>query len=294
MTDHETFVRETRAPREAMPPGSWDCQVHVYGDPSRFPPRKQGAYQPPKAYFADVHHMAKTLGLSFVSIVQASLYGTDHGALVEALRLGRDGHDGVRYRGIAIIDDDVSDRTLEELNEAGVRGVRFNFWKRLNVVPSVSTFHRTLERIVPFGWHARVHVTEPELLELQDEFRKVTSPIVLDHMGHLPFAGGLGQPGLPIIRDLLARDNWWMMLSHGDRNSAGDAPWDDSLIFARAYYGAAPDRCIWATDWPHPEYPKTPVNDAELVELLYRQLQDADARKKVLVDNPARLHGEGP
>jgi predicted TIM-barrel fold metal-dependent hydrolase len=82
------------------------------------------------------------------------------------------------------------------------------------------------------------------------------------------------------------------MLSHGDRNSSMDTPWDDSLAFARAYFQAAPERCIWATDWPHPEYPKEPVNDAELVELLFRQLEDPEARRKVLVENPARLHGE--
>lgn len=292
MSERETFVRDTRPPEEAMPSKSWDCQVHVYGDPQRFPPRKQGAYTPPKAYFEDVHKMALTLGLGFVSIVQASLYGTDHGALIEALRRGRDGLDGVRYRGIAIIDDDVSDKTLEDLNEAGVRGVRFNFWKRLNVVPTLSTFHRTLARIQQFGWHARVHVTEPELFELQDEFRNVKAPIVLDHMGHLAFREGLAQPGVEIVHDLLRRDNWWMMLSHGDRNSATDKPWDDSLEFARSYYSIAPDRCVWATDWPHPEYPKEPINDAELVELLCRQLEDEEARTRVLAVNPARLHGE--
>lgn len=293
MSDRETFDRNTRPPSPAMPSGSWDCQVHVYGDPARFAPRRQSAYAPPRAYWEDVHKLATTLGLGYVAIVQASVYGTDHGALVDALQRGPGGTvDGVTYRGIAIIDDEVSDRTLEDLHAAGIRGVRFNFWRRLNVVPTVATFRRTLERTRQFGWHARVHVTEMELLELEEEFKSVTSPIVMDHMGHLPFAGGIDQVGVPIILDLLQRDNWWMMLSHGDRNSSTDAPWDDSLPFARTYYDAAPDRCIWATDWPHPEYPKPPVNDAELVELLFRQLGDVDARRRVLVDNPARLHGE--
>ena len=293
MSVRETFIRDTRPPREAPPAGSWDCQVHVYGEPARYPPRRHGAYAPPRAYFEDVHKMARTLGLSFVSIVQASIYGTDHSALLNALSRGSGGMlDGVTYRGIAIVDEEVSERTLEDLHAAGVRGVRFNFWRWLNVVPTISAFRRTLERIAPFGWHARVHVTEPELLELQDEFRSVTTPIVLDHMGHLPFDGGLDQPGALIVLDLLQRNNWWLMLSHGDRNSATESPWSDSLAFARRYYRAAPDRCIWATDWPHPEYPKKPVNDAELVELLFRQLEDPHARKRVLVDNPARLHGE--
>jgi predicted TIM-barrel fold metal-dependent hydrolase len=276
-----------------VPEGSWDCQVHVYGDPRRFPPRKQGAYQPPRAYFDDIHRTAKILGLGYVSIVQASIYGTDHSALLEALARGRDGLEGVRYRGIGIVDDTVTDRELEDLHAAGMRGVRFNFWKRLNVVPSIPTFRRTLERIGPLGWHARVHVTEPEILELQDEFRAVTNiQIVIDHMGHVPFAGGLGQGGVPAAKDLLARDNWWMMLSHGDRNSSTEAPWADSIELARAYYEIAPGRCVWATDWPHPEYPKTPVNDAELLELLSRQMGDAAALRHVLADNPARLHGE--
>jgi 2-pyrone-4,6-dicarboxylate lactonase len=82
------------------------------------------------------------------------------------------------------------------------------------------------------------------------------------------------------------------MLSHGDRKSATEYPWDDSLPFAEAYFEAAPDRCVWATDWPHPEYPKTPVNDAELVELIYRCLPDKGAVEKVLATNPARLHRE--
>lgn len=289
----ETFVRNTRAPAEPVPAGSWDCQVHVYGDPARFPPRRQGAYAPPSAYFEDVHRMASTLGLNYVSIVQASIYGTDHSALIDALKRGQGGKvDSVTYRGIAIVDDSVSDRMLEDLHAAGVRGVRFNFWKRLNVVPSLPTFRRTLERIAQFGWHARVHVTEDELLELQDEFRSLQCPMVLDHMGHLPFSKGIEQPGVKIALDLLARENWWMMLSHGDRNSATDAPWSDSLPFARAYYQAAPDRCVWATDWPHPEYPKDPVNDAELIELLFRQLEDPEARRKVLAENAARLHQE--
>jgi 2-pyrone-4,6-dicarboxylate lactonase len=289
----ETFDRNTRAPAEPVPAGSWDCQVHVYGDSARFAPRRQSAYPPPRAYFEDVHKMARALGLGFVSIVQATVYGTDHGALIDALSRGPGGVvDGIAYRGIAIINDEVSDRTLEDLHAAGARGVRFNFWRRLKIVPTVAEFRRTLERIAPFGWHSRIHVTEPELFELEDELKKVTSPIVLDHMARTPYAGGLGQPTMPIVLDLLRRPNWWMMLSHGDRNSAMESPWSDGIPFARKFYETAPDRCIWATDWPHPEYPKPPVNDAELIELLFRQMEDPEALRKVLVENPARLHGE--
>jgi len=293
MRTAETFVRETRSPGIRPPKGAWDCQVHVYGDPVRFPPRSTKAYAPPKACFADVHSMARTLGLQYVSIVQASVYGSDHGALVDALARGTNGHyDGVNYRGIAIVTDEVSDKELHRLHEAGVRGARFNFWKRLNVTPTVAEFRRSLERISQLGWHARVHVTAEELSELYGVFQSVRQPIVLDHQGHLAFSEGLEQPGHKIVLNLLQRENWWIMLSHGDRNSTTEFPWDDALPFAEAYFEAAPDRCVWATDWPHPEYPKTPVNDAELVELIYRCLPDKGAVEKVLATNPARLHRE--
>ncbi|WP_130226414.1 amidohydrolase family protein [Bradyrhizobium sp. Leo121] len=293
MTERETFVRTTRPPRPKLPAGSWDCQVHVYGDPARFPPRAQRAYPPPKAYFEEVHALASTLGMTYVSIVQASIYGADHSVLIDALSRGKNGtYEGIIYRGIAIVNDEISDKELLRLHEAGVRGARFNFWKRLNVTPTVPEFRRSLERIAQFGWHARVHVTAPELQELQGVFAAAKGTFVIDHMGHMPFTDGMGQPGPRIILDLLKRDNWWIMLSHGDRSSSTEQPWDDAIPFTRAYFEAAPDRAVWATDWPHPEYPKTPVNDAELVELIYRCLPDAEDARKVFVTNPRRLHGE--
>lgn len=293
MSTQENFVRNTRAPQPKLPHGAWDCQVHVYGDPENFPPRATRAYPPPKAYFEDVHKLASRLGMSYVSIVQASIYGTDHSALLDALARGPNGvYEGVTYRGIAIINNDVSDSELLRMHEAGVRGVRFNFWRRLNVVPTVPEFLRSMERIAQFGWHARVHVTPAELMELKEVFEKAKGTLVMDHMGHHPFADGLEQPASRVIRELLQRENWWIMLSHGDRNSATEQPWADAVPFTQAYFNAAPDRAIWATDWPHPEYPKTPVNDAELVELMYRCLPDDEAIRKVFVTNPARLHGE--
>jgi len=293
MADKETFVRGTRSPQPRLPYGAWDCQAHVYGDPKQFPPRAARAYAPPKAHFEDVHAMASAIGVQYVSLVQASVYGADHSALLDALGRGNNGKfEDVTYRGIAIVNDEVSDSDLLRLHEAGVRGARFNFWRRLNVTPSVPEFLRSMERIAQFGWHARVHVTPPELLELQDVFRAAKGTFVVDHMGHLPFADGLDQPATQIILDLLQRENWWIMLSHGDRSSATESPWDDAIPFTRAYFEAAPERAVWATDWPHPEYPKTPVNDAELVELMHRCLPDPADIERVFVTNPAKLHRE--
>ncbi|MGD9942009.1 MAG: amidohydrolase [Burkholderiaceae bacterium] len=292
MSEREPFVRTTRAPDPAVPAGAWDCQLHIYGDPARFPPRRQSAYSPLKAWFDDAHLKSKALGMSHVSIVQATSYGIDHSLLLDALGRCRDGvYDGIRYHGVAIVNDSLSDLDLRHLHEAGVRAARFNFWKRLNVAPTLPEFRRSLARIAELGWHARVHATAVELLELGDELAATPGTLVLDHMGHLKCAEGLDQPARKVIKELLARDNWWIMLSSGERDSATDFPWDDAVPFGQSYYALAPERCVWATDWPHAEYPKTPINDADLVELLYRYLPDREAVHRVLVDNPARLHG---
>lgn len=291
--DREPFSRDTRAPRPPVPAGAWDCQLHIYGDPVRFPPQRKSAYKPLKAWFDDAHAMSKALGMTHVSIVQATSYGSDHSLLLDTLARCRDdgAYDGIHYHGVAIVNDAVSDQQLQALHDAGVRAARFNFWKRLNVAPTIPEFHRSLQRIQQLGWHARVHVTAVELLELQDVFKAAKGNIVLDHMGHLKCAEGLEQPARKVMLGLLERENWWMMLSSGERDSATDFPWDDAVPFGRSYFELAPDRCVWATDWPHAEYPKTPINDADLVELLYRYLPDRDAVHKVLVSNPARLHG---
>jgi predicted TIM-barrel fold metal-dependent hydrolase len=134
----------------------------------------------------------------------------------------------------------------------------------------------------------------PDLLEYADVLEEIKSiPISIDHMGRVDFSLGLDQPAVRWILKMLRRDNWWMMVSNGNRTSSFESGWDDAVPFGRAYLEAAPDRTIWATDWPHVRWrKKRMMNDAEEVELLYRYADnDAELLQKVLVDNPARLHG---
>jgi len=283
------YVVDMRAPREPLPRNSCDCQIHVYGDPKRFPVRvAKPLYAPPVAGLDDSQRMHEALGVDRVVIVQASVYKTDHSLLIEALRSAPKD----KYRGVAVVDDSLSDAELLKLHEAGVRGARFNFWKALGLDLDLDTFRRSLERIREFGWHAKVFFHPDQLPELYEEFRKIHLPAVLDHMGQLDFSKGLGQPAARLMLDLLSRENWWVMLSNADRWSASAVPpWSDAIPFGQSFYEAAPDRCIWCTDWPHVNYEKPMPNDAELVNQLYRYLPDHEARRKVLVDNPARLYG---
>jgi 2-pyrone-4,6-dicarboxylate lactonase len=285
MDDYVKFEANTRKPAEPPPPGSFDCQVHVFGPVERYPTRKGASYVP----WADATdeaavRMHRALGIERGVIVQATVYGTDNRAMVDALN-GRP-----NYRGVAIIDDSVSDQELRRLHEAGVRGARFNFWKQLNIVPTPDGFRRSIDRIKEYGWHARIHAAGDEWVDLKELLLKPRIPMVIDHMGHPDLSRGLDQPAVKVLLELLKDENWWVMISNADRFSASDRTYEDVKPLARTLFDAAPDRTIWCTDWPHVQYRKRMPNDAELLEFLFGVLPDAGHRRKVMVDNPSRLH----
>ena len=276
----------TRPPFRLAPNGSWDCQIHVFGDLETYPVRNMRAhYEPPKAGIDDAWRIHRTLGFEKIVIVQPAPYGTDHRLLVRCLK-----DDPGNLRGVAIIDDDVSDAEIARLHEVGVRAARFNFWPLLGITVTVDSFKRTLNRIKPFGWHAKVFVSAAELEELYDTFRSVTdTTMVLDHMCLLPCAAGVAQPGVRAASHLLQRENWWVMLSNGDRTSEAGFPWADAEPIIAHFYRTAPNRSIWCSDWPRVGYQREMPDEADVLELLYRSLPDAEDLRAVLVDNPRRL-----
>jgi 2-pyrone-4,6-dicarboxylate lactonase len=287
------WVRETRAPVPLPPPKSCDCQFHIYGDPARYPPKKNALYQPPQASFADMRGVLEALGIERGVIVHPMPYDTDHRLLIDTLA-GLTPEERKSFRATGIIKDNVSDATLQELDALGVRGARFNFGKRYEGVQSHDAIRRSLDRAREIGWHARMHVAgddieaDPQFLE---SIRNITC--VVDHMAHLHFERGLDQPACRWLLNMLKNHGWWMMLSNGNRDSKQESGFEDAVPFAQAYIAAAPDRMIWGTDWPHVNWrKKRMMNDAETVELLYRYVDnDSALLQKILVDNPARLHG---
>jgi 2-pyrone-4,6-dicarboxylate lactonase len=287
MKAYSKFRSDTRNPAVAPPAGSCDCQVHVFGDFEKYPLRTGGSYlPPPDATIEAAMRMHRALGLAHGVIVQSTVHGTDHLILFDALAKA-----GRGYRGVAIIDDAVSDKELLRLHEAGVRGARFNFWKWLNLVPTPEGFLRQIDRIKEYGWHAKVHAAGDEWLELRDLLGKVKIPILIDHMGHPDLRRGVDQPTVRLLCDLLKNENWWVMISNADRFSAVEHCWEDVLPLAQRLIEAAPDRAIWCTDWPHVQYDKPMPNDAELLEFLYRAAPNAEQQRKILATNPAKLFG---
>jgi len=280
-------ARSARPPAEPLPPLACDCHLHVFGDPAKFPDRHPNPVNPTmEALAEDALAMHRATGFRRGVLVQPANYMTDHSYLLQALTRVPRGH----YRATGIVDDSVSDAELERLDAAGMRGARFNFVKNFAMAPSPETFRRTIDRIRQHGWYAKLFFGADELPDWIDVFRKITSvPMLIDHMGRT----APSHPGQRLVLDLLKRENVWMLLSNGHRLSSQASGFDDIVPLGQKLYSLAPDRCIFGTDWPHTGSQKSGggPEDAALIELLYRYLPDAHARRAVLVDNPARLHG---
>jgi predicted TIM-barrel fold metal-dependent hydrolase len=283
--------KNPRMPVPVPPPGSCDCQFHIYGDPADFPPRSNAPYPPiTSAAFGQAQRMHKAIGFDRGVIVHSAIYGSDHRLLLHALE-GLNDRDC--YRGIGILDAKVSDAETARLHAAGVRGARFNFVRFFAMEQREAEVRRAMARLRELGWHARLHVNGEDLLANSDLLRSVKDvPMVIDHFGHVGFEGGMDRPVIRWVLDTLKHENWWVMISNGNRDSKMDAGWDDAVPYGKAFIEAAPDRIVWGTDWPHPQWTKRMMNDAEEVELLYRYVDNDNALlQKILVDNPARLHG---
>jgi 2-pyrone-4,6-dicarboxylate lactonase len=287
------WERNTRAPSPPVPPLSCDCQFHIYADPKIYPPKQGALYEPPKATFQDVRRVLRKLGFARGVVVHAMPYDTDHRLLIDTLS-SLDDRESIR--AIAIIKDNVSDAELSRLNELGVRGARFNIGRYYNETQSPAEVLRSLTRARELGWHARLHVAGPHILEYAETFSAIKDmTFVVDHMGHVDFSAGLTSPAFLWLVDRLKNHGWWLMLSNGSRLSNMTDGWDDAVPFGATYVEAAPDRMIWGSDWPHVRWRKSRMpNDAELVELLYRYVDnDRSLIERILVRNPARLHGFG-
>jgi predicted TIM-barrel fold metal-dependent hydrolase len=284
------WVRAVRPPNPLPPPKACDCQAHIFGDIRTYPMQPNAAYVPPAASFDDLCKVERTLGFDRFVIVHSTVYGPDHRLAVDALEALPDRS---HIRVVGRVDDRTSDKEIERLHSLGFRGTRFAF-RHDQARAGWDTIMRTADRIRGFGWHLRLHFRDA-LLESAERLKALKSvPIVIDHLGYPDPASGAGDPICRfIVERLKADENWWVMLSNGNRLSAMDSGWDDAIPIARAYLSAAPDRMIWGSDWPHVQWRKPRMmNDGEVVELLYRYADNDKALlQRILVDNPVRLHG---
>lgn len=275
----------TKKPKFAMPPLACDAHVHVYGPGARFPFAQNyvhAAFDAPKEALVTMHD---TIGAARGVIVHGATHGTDLSVTLDALEAGRG-----RYRAVAIVGNAVTDRRLEELHVAGVRGIRYNFVPHLGGPPDMEDFKRMAARIAPLGWHVVLHMKAEHIIEFGEVLRSLPVTILFDHMLRLdPSKGDRQEPMLRLL-DFLG-DGHWVKVAALEKLSKQRYPFADSVAIGAALVRAAPERVIWGTDWPHPSVGAQRTNDGDLVDLIPALAPERAQQIKLLVDNPARLYG---
>jgi 2-pyrone-4,6-dicarboxylate lactonase len=274
-------------PRFKPPPGAVDAHCHVFGPGERFPYAAERKYTPCDAGKERLWALRDFLGLERNVIVQATCHGADNRALVDAL----EDADG-RARGVATVKAGVSDEELQALNAAGVRGVRFNFVKRLVDALPYAALESIAARVEPLGWHIVIYFEAAELDELHGFFTSLPTVVVVDHMGRPDVTKPLDGPEFGRFVELLAEHpNFWSKVSCPERLSRSGPPdYADVVPFARRIVETFPDRVLWGTDWPHPNMKSHMPDDGNLVDYIPRIAVTAEAQQKLLVDNPMRLY----
>ena len=269
-----------------MPAGACDAHCHVFGPGETYPYAATRRYTPPDAPAAELRGLHARLGIERAVIVQASCHGSDNSAMLAAMASGNG-----RYRGVCNANLSFTDNDFADLHDGGVRGVRFNFVKHLGGAPDLEVMRHIIDRVRHLSWHVELHFDARDLLEYEALIDSIPLSVVIDHMGRAPVAEGVTQAAFQaLLEKLTASDDLWVKISGAERIYAAGPPFCDAAPFAAACVGAAPDRCVWGTDWPHPNVRIMP-NDGDLVDLVPLMIPDPAQQRMVLVDNPARLFG---
>jgi 2-pyrone-4,6-dicarboxylate lactonase len=281
-------------PQFTLPPGAVDAHCHVFGPGNDFPFAPERKYTPCDASKAQLFALRDFLGFDRNVIVQATCHGADNRALVDALKASNG-----KAKGVATVKRSVTDQELKDLNAAGVRGVRFNFVKRLVDFTPKDELLEIADRIAPLGWHVVIYFEAVDLPELWDFFTALPTTVVVDHMGRPDVAKPIDGPEFTLFRKFM-RDNpnVWSKVSCPERLSVSGPPalngernaYRDVVPFAKAIVDEFPDRVLWGTDWPHPNLKNHMPDDGLLVDFIPHIATTPELQKKMLVDNPMRLY----
>jgi D-galactarolactone isomerase len=272
----------TAPPRISAPAKAADCHIHIYD--AKFPSANP---VPAGGTAAEYRLLQKRVGVERVVIVTPRQYVTDNTVTTEAIReLGI--HNA---RGVAVLRPTVSDAELKALDAAGIRGIRFTVGDPHTAVVSIDMIEPLAKRIAAHGWHIQLNMPSDKIVEHAAMLGRLPTQIVFDHLGKPPVAEGVKHPSHAVILDLLARRRAWVKISGAYMNTdVGPPTYADATRVAQALVKAAPERCVWGSDWPHPG-PKVKPDDAVLFDLLLAWAPDEAVRNRILVNNPQELYG---
>ena len=281
-------------PAFKVPAGAVDAHCHVFGPGAEFPYAPERKYTPCDASKRQLFALRDHLGFARNVVVQATCHGADNRAMVDALA-----HSGGKARGVATVKRGVTDEELRDMHATGVRGVRFNFVKRLVDFTPKDELMEIALRIAPLGWHVVIYFEAADLPELWEFFTALPTTVVVDHMGRPDLRKPVDGPEFELfVKFMRDHTNVWSKVSCPERLSVSGPParngernaYRDVVPFARRIVESFPDRVLWGTDWPHPNLKDHMPDDGLLVDFIPRIAATAELRRKLLVDNPMRLY----
>jgi predicted TIM-barrel fold metal-dependent hydrolase len=283
----------TRRPKIVLPADACDTHFHIFGPPEVFAFVSTHEYTPPAAPLEHYLKMIDAIGVERAVVVQPSVHGLDNSATLDAIA-----NSNGRFRGVARIDDKTDRATLGELNDKGIRGVRFNLLDRPRGNVRLDVLDRCVEHIAGLKWSLDLHIDMKNLIAQEKRIRESPVPVVIDHIARVKPGDGLQQAGFQLLLDLMKLDHVWVKVSGADKicntlvHNYYGLPFVEVIPFARAVIAAAPERVIWGTDWPHSNNfsPGHTPNDGDLADLLAEFAPDEKVRQKILVANPAALY----
>ena len=284
--DWLVFHPSPKVPDFKLPKGAVDAHCHVFGPAADFPFAPERKYTPCDAGKAELYALRDHLGFERSVIVQATCHGKDNRAMMDACRSAGD-----LARGIASVGADITEAEIREMHEAGVRGVRFNFVKRLVDDTPKDVFLAIANKIKDFGWHIVVYFEAQDLEEIEPFLKQLPTTVVVDHMGRPDVSKGVDHSDFQrFIRLMEENDNIWSKVTCPERLSQQGPPYDDVVAYCAEIVARFPDRVLWGTDWPHPNMKSHMPDDGALVDFIPRIAPTKEQQQQLLVDNPMRLY----
>lgn len=282
-----TYDALPRTPRLRLPTGTCDAHVHVFGPPEQFAYNPLRQITPVAAPRDTLYALHRTLGVERCVIVQSMVHGMDNSVVEDAIAHGEG-----RYLGVALVPVDVPDAELARLAKAGMRGVRFNFMRHLGAGADVREVLALTPRLAAHGLHLQVHFESALVHELGPWLVQSEVPVVIDHMGRVDARLGAQHEDFQALMRLLDTPHFWVKLSGIDRIDAHADPdqrYQQGVVLAQQLWRHHAERCVWGSDWPHPNHTHIP-DDAALVDAIAQIVPDEGGRQSLLVDNPQRLY----
>jgi len=280
-----SFHPSPRKPRLALPRGACDTHFHVFGPQAAFPFAAERRFTPGDAPKDKLYALHAHLGIERGVVVQSAVHGYDNSAAADLMKGKK------QYLGIALVPPDAHSSILSTLHSQGFRGARFQYMRHLGQPVPIEDVLRFAARLAEIGWHLQIHL-EADLLEgMSASLRRSPVPVVIDHMGRIDASQGLHQKPFFHLQEILEDRNIWVKVSGVERASRAGPPYADAVPFARKLVDDFGDRVLWGTDWPHPNHHGPIPDDGELVDVLAQIAPTEAQRRRLLVDNPARLYG---